>query len=142
MPLSSTVSVHNLLHNLISLLNGFRPYTCCRNSHDACDVLCRRRTYRPDAITWTEIEPEAETGKQIRLLVKDKEGRAVLLMRPRSAHKLSYPCHSNLTERLCVLRLPWIMCLENAVDVSQPASSSLLLLHFVITHGPTVHPQL
>lgn len=45
----------------------------------------RRRTYRPDAITWADIEPEAVTGKQFRLPVKDKEGRAVLLMRPRSA---------------------------------------------------------
>ncbi|KAL3148387.1 hypothetical protein ABBQ38_013843 [Trebouxia sp. C0009 RCD-2024] len=43
-----------------------------------------RRTYRPDAITWADIEPEAVTGKQFRLPVKDKEGRAVLLMRPRN----------------------------------------------------------
>ncbi len=44
----------------------------------------RRKTYRPDAIAWAEIEPEAVTGKQFRLGMKDKDGRAVLVMRPRS----------------------------------------------------------
>ena len=47
-------------------------------------MSCRRKTYRPDAITWADIEPEAVTGKQFRLSVRDKAGRAVLVRRPRS----------------------------------------------------------
>ena len=69
----------------------------------------RRRTYRPDAITWADIEPEAVTGKQFRLPVKDKEGRAVLLMRPRSACMgfVFLPVPSSFIHTLHVCMLPW-----------------------------------
>lgn len=80
-----------------------------------CAVQCRRRTYRPDAITWAEIEPEAETGKQFRLPVKDKEGRAVLLMRPRSAHKLL--CPATLTE--------WPRALQAALLPARPCTACI-----------------
>ena len=56
----------------------FKPYMT-----QAVDV-CRRKSYRPDLIKWADVEPEAVTGKQFRLHVKDKQGRAVLVMRPRS----------------------------------------------------------
>ena len=60
----------------------------------AIQSFCRRNTFRPDAITWQEIEPEAVTGKQFRLGVRDKQGRAVLVMRPRSVLVLTDPMAS------------------------------------------------
>ena len=52
---------------------------------------CRRREYRPEAVAWEEIAPEAETGKQFLLRDKaggvamDHAGRPVLVLRPRWA---------------------------------------------------------
>ncbi len=50
----------------------------------------RRQEYRPEAITWDEVAPEAETGKQFLLpdlasggVARDRAGRPVLVLRPR-----------------------------------------------------------
>lgn len=61
-------------------------HKCYQSKHATAgksDTTCRRNSYRPDLIKWGDIEPEAVTGKQFRLNVKDKQGRAVLVMRPR-----------------------------------------------------------
>ena len=44
---------------------------------------CRRSTYKPHAITWAEVSEEAPTGKLFRMHALDREGRPVLVMRPR-----------------------------------------------------------
>ena len=67
---------------------------------------CRRKTYRPDAITWQEIEPEAVTGKQFRLGVRDKQGRAVLVMRPRSVILLIESCTGGSSSTTSEYSLP------------------------------------
>ncbi|CAN6322779.1 unnamed protein product [Urochloa humidicola] len=41
-----------------------------------------RATYRPEDIRWPDVSVEAETGKMYRASFQDKEGRAVIIMRP------------------------------------------------------------
>ncbi len=45
-------------------------------------LLSRRRTYKPHEITWDSIAAEA-TGKQFLMSAEDKEGRQIVVMRPR-----------------------------------------------------------
>jgi hypothetical protein len=45
-------------------------------------LLSRRRTYKPHEITWDSIAAEA-TGKQFLMPAEDKEGRQIVVMRPR-----------------------------------------------------------
>lgn len=46
-------------------------------------LQCRRSTYKPHEITWAEVAEEASTGKLFRMATLDREGRPVLVMRPR-----------------------------------------------------------
>lgn len=56
----------------------------------------RRREYKPEAITWEEVAPEAVTGKQFLLRDKaggvttDRSGRPVLVLRPRYTHNVRH----------------------------------------------------
>ena len=45
----------------------------------------RRATYKPHQIRWEDIQEEAKTGKTFILQTPDKEGRPVIIMRPRQA---------------------------------------------------------
>ena len=44
---------------------------------------CRRKSYRPDLITYESVKEEAVTGKQYICSWPDKEGRPVIVMIPR-----------------------------------------------------------
>ena len=46
---------------------------------------CRRLSYKPHLITWAEVSEEAATGKLFRMHALDRDGRPVLVMRPRYA---------------------------------------------------------
>lgn len=43
----------------------------------------RRLEYRPHSICWADIEAEAKTGKTFVSPFPDREGRPVVIMRPR-----------------------------------------------------------
>lgn len=47
------------------------------------DTLRWRAEYRPDRLTWERVNAEAARGKLFILEHPDKEGRPVVLMRPR-----------------------------------------------------------
>jgi hypothetical protein len=48
-----------------------------------CCVGCRRLEYRPHNISWADVEAEAKTGKTFVSPYPDREGRPVVIMRPR-----------------------------------------------------------
>lgn len=44
---------------------------------------CRRTSYKPHRIQWQDVEEEAKTGKLYVAEAADKDGRPVVVMRPR-----------------------------------------------------------
>lgn len=46
-------------------------------------LLCRRMDYKPHLIRWSDVKGEALTGKHYLYDTLDKEGRPMILMRPR-----------------------------------------------------------
>jgi hypothetical protein len=50
---------------------------------------CRRLETRPQEIVWAQVEKEAETGKTFVSPYPDKEGRPVVMMRPRCVHTVA-----------------------------------------------------
>ena len=60
-------------------------HALARYAHcDPCPCLLRRKSYRPGHITWDDIKEEATTGKQYICSCPDREGRPVIVMRPRN----------------------------------------------------------
>ncbi|DBB13651.1 hypothetical protein WJX82_000784 [Trebouxia sp. C0006] len=107
-----------------------------------------RRTYRPDAITWQEIEPEAVTGKQFRLGVRDKQGRAVLVMRPRNENskvadrQLKYLVYSleaacRAADEAGVGKMTWLIDFEGySYRNAPPISMAMKTLNILQNHYP------
>lgn len=60
----------------------YSPYTGERKPDLIEPLLSRRRTYKPHDITWDSIAAEA-TGKQFVMPILDREGRQIVIMRPR-----------------------------------------------------------
>jgi hypothetical protein len=101
-----------------------------------CAVLCcdgcRRLEYRPHNISWADVEAEAKTGKTFVSPYPDREGRPVVIMRPRwvgGVKKLPtqgkcamLACDNTLT----TLKLPHLACPQSIVCKStQPDRRSL-----------------
>lgn len=107
-----------------------------------------RSTFRPDAITWQEIEPEAVTGKQFRLGVRDKQGRAVLVMRPRNENtkgaerQLKYLVYSleaacRAADQAGVGKMTWLIDFEGySYRNAPPITLALKTLNILQNHYP------
>lgn len=107
-----------------------------------------RRTYRPENITWQEIEPEAVTGKSFRLGVKDREGRAVLVLRPRNentksaerqlkffVYNLEAACRA--ADEAGVGKMTWLIDFEGySLRNAPPISVALKTLNVLQNHYP------
>ena len=67
-------------------------------------LLSRRRTYKPHEITWDSIASEA-TGKQFVMPVEDKEGRQIVVMRPRWDFTPDWQINNCSLEQLIVQKI-------------------------------------
>lgn len=84
-PLQQFLSTSTLVRYLRA-----RSWQLQRASKMLLATLKWRKEYKPEAITWDEVAPEAETGKQFLLrdkagnVARDCAGRPVLVLRPRN----------------------------------------------------------
>ncbi|KAK1406768.1 hypothetical protein QVD17_38376 [Tagetes erecta] len=67
--------------------------------------LIWRMSYKPEEILWEHVAAEAETGKIYRSSFKDKNGRVVLVMRPRAQNSKSIKSQVKYL----------VYCMENAI---------------------------
>ncbi|KAD6119493.1 hypothetical protein R6Q59_025495 [Mikania micrantha] len=80
--------------------------------------LIWRMNYKPEEIRWEHVAAEAETGKLYRSSFMDKQGRSVLVMRPR--------CQNSKSTRAQIKYL--VYCMENAIFHLPPEQEQMVWL--------------
>ncbi|KAM0009253.1 putative CRAL-TRIO lipid binding domain, CRAL/TRIO domain, CRAL/TRIO domain superfamily [Helianthus debilis subsp. tardiflorus] len=80
--------------------------------------LIWRMNYQPEEIRWEHVAAEAETGKLYRSSFLDKQGRSVLVMRPR--------CQNSKSTRAQIKYL--VYCMENAIFHLPPEQEQMVWL--------------
>ncbi|KAK9843107.1 hypothetical protein WJX74_007090 [Apatococcus lobatus] len=120
-----------------------------------------RSSYKPHEITWAEVSEEATTGKLFRMHTLDREGRPVLVMRPRNENSNIYErrlkflvycleCASQIADESGVGRMTWLIdfagySLSNAPPVRMSMqTTSILQNHYPERLGLAVcyHPPI
>ncbi|KAI3806765.1 hypothetical protein L1987_22679 [Smallanthus sonchifolius] len=80
--------------------------------------LIWRMNYKPEEIRWEHVAAEAETGKLYRSSFMDKQGRSILVMRPR--------CQNSKSTRAQIKYL--VYCMENAIFHLPPEQEQMVWL--------------
>nr|XP_043637206.1 phosphatidylinositol transfer protein 3-like [Erigeron canadensis]XP_043637207.1 phosphatidylinositol transfer protein 3-like [Erigeron canadensis] len=80
--------------------------------------LIWRMNYKPSEIRWEHVAAEAETGKIYRSSFMDKQGRTILVMRPR--------CQNSKSTRAQIKYL--VYCMENAIFNLPPEQEQMVWL--------------
>ncbi|KAI7754254.1 hypothetical protein M8C21_018013 [Ambrosia artemisiifolia] len=80
--------------------------------------LIWRMNYKPEEIRWEHVAAEAATGKLYRSSFLDKQGRSVLVMRPR--------CQNSKSTRAQIKYL--VYCMENAIFHLPPEQEQMVWL--------------
>ncbi|XP_076932424.1 uncharacterized protein LOC143597944 [Bidens hawaiensis] len=80
--------------------------------------LIWRVNYKPEEIRWEHVAAEAETGKLYRSSFLDKQGRSVLVMRPK--------CQNSKSTRAQIKYL--VYCMENAIFHLPPEQEQMVWL--------------
>jgi polyribonucleotide 5'-hydroxyl-kinase len=107
-----------------------------------------RLSYQPHNIKWADVAPEAETGKQFRMAIRDKQGRAILVMRPRNentkgaerqlkflVYNLEAACR--LADESGVGKMTWLIDFEGYSMRNMPSARvSLQTLSILQNHYP------
>ncbi|XP_071737732.1 uncharacterized protein [Rutidosis leptorrhynchoides] len=82
------------------------------------ESLIWRMNYKPAEIRWEHVAAEAETGKIYRSSFMDKQGRSILVMRPR--------CQNSKSTRAQIKYL--VYCMENAIFNLPPDQEQMVWL--------------
>ncbi|KAK9818152.1 hypothetical protein WJX72_007873 [[Myrmecia] bisecta] len=115
-----------------------------------------RLTYKPHEITWAEVKHEASTGKQFRMQARDRDGRVVLVMRPRCQNSTDYvagirmlvyhlEASSQAADREGVGKMTWLIDFEGYTMANAPPlkvamqTASILQNHFPERLGLSVY---
>lgn len=127
MQLASTTSPH-VHQSCVRVPSCKRGCLCC------CLALsCRRLETRPQEIVWAQVEKEAETGKTFVSPHADKEGRPVVMMRPRCGskpvmHSCSMIAQTQVRQQSCsiIVAVQHTSMLHLATTAGAVCSSSVL----------------